>query len=312
MWEEKGEAGGRPAAEASLQMQSQAVRRLTLAMIYHARSGHPGGSLSCVDLLTHLYFRELSLGDGSSDPQRDRFVLSKGHACPALYATWMARGLVPMEDWASLRKLGSPWQGHPDVLQTPLAETSTGSLGQGFSVAVGMAAGLRQQRNNARVYALLGDGELQEGSVWEGAMFAAHRGLSNLCVLIDYNKMQSDDYNENIVSLEPLAERWSAFGWRVTELDGHDHGEIAAALAIARSTAGAPTVLIAHTLKGAGVGYMERVPSWHGSVALSDAELETGLLELGASASQLDAWRSGAAEAPQWAAPDPAESEGRR
>lgn len=297
---ERTEFGSRsPDAQASIHFHAQEIRRLTLAMIYHARSGHPGGSLSCVDLLTHLYFRELQLGDGPDDPQRDRFILSKGHACPALYATWMVRGLVSIEDWATLRRLGSPWQGHPDVLQTPLAETSTGSLGQGFSVAIGMAIGLRQQRQGARVYAILGDGELQEGSVWEGAMLAAHRGLSNLCVLIDYNKMQSDDYNENIVSLEPLANKWEAFGWRVCEVNGHDHGEIAGALAIARATAGSPTVIIANTVKGAGVDYMENVPSWHGSVALTDEDLERGLRGLGVAPEDLVAWFEGNAIAPR-------------
>ncbi len=281
-----------PAGE-DLARHARTIRRLTLGMIYHARSGHPGGSLSAVDILSHLYFRELELGRGPEDPTRDRFVLSKGHACPALYATWMVRGLTSSEDWASLRKLGSRWQGHPDVLQTPLAETSTGSLGQGFSVAIGMALGLRTQRRRARVYALLGDGELQEGEIWEGAMLAAHRGLANLCVLVDYNKMQSDDYNENVVGLEPLAAKWEAFGWRAVEIDGHDHGELAAALAIARSTQGAPTVVIAHTRKGAGVDYMEGVPSWHGSVALSDADLVRALEGLGVAEEMLPAWLSG-------------------
>jgi len=217
------------------------IRRLSVAAIYHATSGHPGGSLSCADILSVLYGQELGLDASSAtSPDRNRFVLSKGHAAPALYATWASFGLMNPKTALSLRKLGSIAQGHPHVLDTPLAETSTGSLGQGFSTAIGMALGLRHQRKTARVYALLGDGEMQEGEVWEGAMCAAHHRLSNLCTIIDYNKLQSDDRNEAIMGLEPLAQKWRAFGWHTLEILGHEIPAITAAFDEARASTGAP------------------------------------------------------------------------
>ena len=198
------------------------IRYLSIAGIYHAGSGHPGGSLSCADLLAALYGGELRLDpERPEDPERDRFVLSKGHAAPALYGAWAATGLLDPEETITLRKMGARLQGHPHVLDTPLAETSTGSLGQGFSVAIGMALGLRHKGSDARVYTVLGDGELQEGEVWEGAMAAGHHRIGNLCALIDYNKMQSDARCEEILALEPLAEKWWAFNWNVIEIDGH-------------------------------------------------------------------------------------------
>lgn len=254
------------------------VRRIALAGIYHAGSGHPGGSLSCADILTVLYGSELGIESASSlREDRNRFVLSKGHAAPSLYATWAAFGLIPTKEALSLRKLGSKAQGHPHVLDYPLAETSTGSLGQGFSTAVGMALGLRHQKIGARVYTLLGDGELQEGEVWEAAMSAAHFGLSNLCAIIDYNKLQSDDRNQNIMALEPLAQKWRAFGWNCVEIDGNSIPSVISALEAARGTSGRPTVIIAHTVKGKGVTYMEDQPLWHGSVKLTDDQIATAL-----------------------------------
>lgn len=261
-----------------LAAQARVVRRITLAAIYHAGSGHPGGSLSAADVLTVLYGSELGIEAGHPlRADRNRFVLSKGHAAPALYATWAAFGHMPVKDALSLRKLGSRAQGHPHVLDLPLCETSTGSLGQGVSASVGMALGLRHQKIDARVYTMLGDGEMQEGEVWEAAMSAAHFGLSNLCAIIDYNKLQSDDRNQNIMGLEPLAQKWRAFGWNCLEIQGHDLPDIAGALEAARNHAARPTVIIAHTTKGRGVDYMEDQPLWHGSVKLTREQTEAAL-----------------------------------
>lgn len=271
----------------SLKTHAREIRRLSIAAIYHATSGHPGGSLSCVDILATLYGTELKLDRTNLlSPDRNRFIMSKGHAAPALYATWASFGLMDQKTALSLRKLGSVAQGHPHVIDTPLAETSTGSLGQGFSTAIGMALGLRHQKKTARVYALLGDGEMQEGEVWEGAMCAAHHNLSNLCAIIDYNKLQSDDRNAAIMGLEPLAQKWRAFGWHTLEINGHDIAAITAALDEARAIHWRPTVVIAHTVKGQGVPYMEDQPLWHGSVKLSREQAETALISLGATAVQ--------------------------
>jgi len=273
---------------ARLAAHARDIRRTSVAAIYHATSGHPGGSLSCADILSVLYGQELALDASNvASPDRNRFVLSKGHAAPALYATWASFGLMDRKTALSLRKLGSIAQGHPHVLDTPLAETSTGSLGQGFSTAIGMALGLRHQRKTARVYTLLGDGEMQEGEVWEGAMCAAHHKLSNLCAIIDYNKLQSDDRNEAIMGLEPLAQKWRAFGWHTLEILGHEIPAITAALDEARAINWRPTVIIAHTIKGRGVPYMEDQPLWHGSVKLTREQAETALLSLGTSAIEM-------------------------
>jgi len=270
------------------------IRRLAIAAIHAAGSGHPGGALSAADILAFLYGRELGLtAQNIADSRRNRFVLSKGHACPALYAAAGLCGLVPLAQTVRLRKLGSIMQGHPHVVDAPWTETSTGSLGQGFSVAIGMALGLRHQQAQARVYALLGDGELQEGEVWEAAMCAAHYGLSNLCAIVDYNKMQSDYLNANIMGLEPLGDKWAAFGWRVEEIDGHDFAAIADAFAAARGEPARPSVIIAHTIKGKGVSYMENVPAWHGSVALRDEETQQALADLGVPADEVAAWLAG-------------------
>lgn len=258
------------------------VRRHAIAAIYHAGSGHPGGALSCADIIACLFGAELNIWpEKLDDPNRDRFVLSKGHAAPALYAIGAHHGFCDARAALSLRKLGSPFQGHPHIGDLPWVETSTGSLGQGFSVALGMAMGLMLQKKQARVYALLGDGELQEGEVWEAAMCAAHHQLSNLCAIIDYNKLQSDDRNDAIMGLEPLAAKWQAFGWTVTEVDGHDIEQILAALRGAAGSA-TPSVIIAHSVKGKGVPYMEDKPAWHGSVKLTRDQTEEALLALGA------------------------------
>nr|VFJ62324.1 MAG: transketolase subunit A [Candidatus Kentron sp. DK] len=273
--------------QAQLQEQARKIRCLTLAMIHNAGSGHPGGCLSCADLLAYLFGKKL-LRPGS--PDGDRFVLSKGHAAPALYAAGAQAGLVPHGELMGFRKLNAVLQGHPHVGTTPWVATSTGSLGQGFSAAIGMALGYRHQEISSRIYAILGDGEMQEGEVWEGAMCASHHGLGNLSALVDYNKMQSDDLNANIMGLEPLADKWRAFGWHVQELDGHDFDAIAAALDAAEDVSDHPSVLIAHTIKGKGVSYMEGIPTWHGSATLRDEELERALADLGSSRQEVAQW----------------------
>jgi len=257
------------------------IRKHALVAIYAAGSGHPGGSLSAADLLAYLWTRELRWQpENLPQQERDYFILSKGHACPALYAVAAEVGLIPPHTLLSLRKLGSPLQGHPHVLATPWVETSTGSLGQGFSTAIGMALGLRHKGSSGRVYVMLGDGELQEGEVWEGAMCASHYKLSNLCSIVDYNKMQSDDLNENIMGLEPLSAKWAAFNWHVIEINGHDFSQIATAFDETRATKGRPTVILAHTIKGKGVSFMEGSPLWHGSVKLRDEDLVQALRDL--------------------------------
>ncbi len=264
------------------------ARRHLIAAIYRATSGHPGGALSCADLLATLFGAELNIWPSSvNDPQRDRFVLSKGHACPTLYAIGAWHGFCGKNESLALRKLGSPFQGHPHVKDLPCVETSTGSLGQGFAVAMGMAMGLRLQKIRARVYTLLGDGEMQEGSVWETAMCSAHHKLDNFCALIDYNKMQSDALNEDICGIHPLADKWRAFGWEVFENDGHDIPQILATLHQAAMVRGKPTVIIADTIKGKGVPYMEGSPAWHGSVKLSREQAETALVALGCDAGEI-------------------------
>jgi len=275
------EAGPRDRHVMQLEAIACEIRRLSVAAIYHAGSGHPGGALSCADILAVLYGTVLNLPhDDHPNVDRDLFVLSKGHAAPALYATWATFGLMSRAEALTLRKLGSRAQGHPHVLDCPLAESSTGSLGQGFSVSIGMAMGLRQQGRTPRVYALLGDGELQEGEVWEGAMCAAHYGLANLCAVIDYNKLQSDDRNAAIMGLEPLAQKWRAFGWNTLEINGHDITALLSAFETARSERTLPTVIIAHTTKGKGVPYMEDQPQWHGSVKLTPEQIATALTAL--------------------------------
>jgi transketolase len=261
---------------------SARIRIGSLTAIYHAGSGHPGGSLSAADLISYLCSQILHWPDvNDHSKQRDRFVLSKGHSCPALYGAAAECGLIPRKMLLTFRKLGSPLQGHPHVLETPWVETSTGSLGQGFSAAIGMALGLRYQQSSARVYVMLGDGEMQEGEIWEGAMCAGHHRLSNLCAVVDYNKLQSDDTNENITGIASLHEKWTAFRWHAIEIDGHDFDEIETAFSEAREITDRPTVIIANTVKGKGVSYMENSPLWHGSVKLRDEELVTALCELG-------------------------------
>lgn len=273
---------------------SKRLRIGSLVAIYHAGSGHPGGALSAADLMSYISGRLLAWPTNNGNAlTRDRFVLSKGHACPVLYAAAAESGLIPHRMLLTFRKLGSPLQGHPHVLDAPWVETSTGSLGQGFSAAIGMALGLRYQHSQARVYAMLGDGELQEGEVWEGAMCAGHYKLDNLCAIVDHNKLQSDDSNENIMGVEPLRAKWEAFRWHVVEIDGHDFQQINAAFNEAKQPRAKPTVIIANTLKGRGVSFMEASPLWHGSVKLRDEELVTALSELGVSEQHVGGYLDG-------------------
>lgn len=264
-------------------MDNNWLRRKALESIYHAKSGHPGGVLSCIDIIEYLYNDEMEYDVNDFDKiERDRFILSKGHSAPALYAVAAKAGIISADRLNGLRKINHELQAHTHRVATPWAEASTGSLGQGFSFAIGEAYGLKMQNVNNRVYVMIGDGEMQEGEVWEGAMFAPHKGLDNLCAIIDYNKLQSDDFNDNIMKLEPLSDKWKSFGWNVIEIDGHNNKEIKEAFDKAKITKMQPTVIIAHTVKGKGVSYMENSPAWHGSLKLSEEELTSALSELGA------------------------------
>lgn len=254
-------------------------RKLILKMIYEGGSGHPGGSLSAIDIITTLFFSEMNVRP--QDPEwvdRDRFVLSKGHGVPALYATLAYRGYFKPEETLTLRKLESPFQGHPDRVRIPAVEASTGSLGQGLSVAQGMALAARLDKKDFRVYCLIGDGEMQEGQIWEAAMSIAKYKLSNICLFVDCNQFQIDGSVKDVMSLEPFSDKWRAFNWNVLEIDGNDIGQIQGALKKARAETQKPTVVIAHTIKGKGVSFMEGY-GWHG-VAPNKEELGRALKEL--------------------------------
>ncbi|MDR1832561.1 MAG: transketolase [Fusobacteriaceae bacterium] len=256
------------------------IRRSIVEMITEAKSGHPGGSLSIVEILTALYFKEMRIDP--ADPKkegRDRFVLSKGHAAPALYATLAERGYFPKDKLNSLRKYGSILQGHPDMKKVPGVEISTGSLGQGLAVANGMALNAKLRKEDYRVYVMLGDGESQEGEVWESAMTAAHYKLDNVCAFTDSNNLQIDGNVSDIMGVAPLDKKWEAFGWHVIVIDGHDYGRIFEALAEAKKTKGKPTMIIANTVKGKGVSFMENVCGFHGMAPTKEEE-EKALAEL--------------------------------
>jgi transketolase len=256
--------------EARLEAIARACRVQILRMLTHAGSGHPGGSLSVIDILVTLYFGRLRHDPKRPDwPERDRVVLSKGHAVPALYATLAAAGYFPEKSLITLRKLGSPLQGHPDRTTLPGIEAATGSLGQGLSISLGLALGSKLAGSASRVYCVLGDGEVQEGQVWEAAMSAPKLGqpdhpLDNLTVILDYNKIQLDNFVKKVLDLEPVIAKWQAFGWPVIEIDGHDFAQITKALDQAEANRGAPTFVVAHTVKGKGVSFMENDPEWHG------------------------------------------------
>ena len=257
------------------------IRKDIVSMIHMSKSGHPGGSLSAVEILTALYFDEMNIDPHNCKMEdRDRFVLSKGHAAPVLYATLAHKGYFDREELKGLRKINRMLQGHPDMKGTPGVEMSTGSLGQGFSVACGMAMASKLDNAPWRVYTLLGDGEVQEGIVWEAAMSAAHYKLDNMVAFLDYNGLQIDGKTEDVMNIGPIVDKFKAFGWNVIEIDGHDFDQIFAALDMAKETVGKPTMIIAKTIKGKGVSFMENQAGWHGA-APSDSDLERALLDLG-------------------------------
>ena len=257
------------------------IRKDIVSMICKSKSGHPGGSLSAVEILTALYFDQMNIDPTNPKMEdRDRFVLSKGHAAPALYATLAQRGYFAKDELNNLRQLGSMLQGHPDMKKVPGVEMSTGSLGQGFSVACGMAMAAKLDNAPWNVYALLGDGEVQEGIIWEAAMSAAHYKLDNMIAFLDYNGLQIDGEVESVMNINPIEDKFKNFGWNVITIDGHDFDQIFAALDMAKDTVDKPTMIIAKTIKGKGVSFMENQASWHGS-APSEEQLEQALSELG-------------------------------
>ncbi|WP_077369804.1 transketolase [Anaerosalibacter sp. Marseille-P3206] len=251
-----------------------------IEMLTESKSGHPGGSLSACEILTALYFKEMNIDPKNPDwEDRDRFILSKGHGAPVLYATLAEKGYFPKEELMNLRKIDSMLQGHPDMKGTKGVDMSTGSLGQGIAAANGMAIAGKLDNKDYRVYALLGDGECQEGIVWEAAMFAAHYKLDNLTVFLDHNGLQIDGRNEDVMNIEPIDEKFKAFGWNVISIDGHNFEEIISAIEEAKNTSGKPTMIIAKTVKGKGVSFMEDQAGWHGK-APSKEEAEKALSEL--------------------------------
>ncbi len=268
----------------ALAEKARLLRRAVIEMLAAAGSGHPGGSLSAVEIVTALYFHVLRLKpEDPAWPDRDRFILSKGHAAPVLYAALAHRGFFPKEELLTLRKFGSRLQGHPDLRKLPGVEASTGSLGQGLSVGVGMALAGKLDGRGYRVWVLLGDGESEEGQVWEAAMAAAHYRLDNLTAILDYNGLQIDGRLEEVLSPLPFPEKWRAFGWAVREVDGHDLAALLEAFAWASGVRGQPSVVIAHTVKGKGVSFMEGSVDWHGK-APSPAQAAEALAEIDAAA----------------------------
>ncbi|WP_274948132.1 transketolase [Mogibacterium diversum] len=266
---------------AELAEKARRIRINALKAIHAAKSGHPGGSLSSADILATLYFGELNIDPKNPKmADRDKFVLSKGHAVPALYAALGERGFYEVSEMMTLRQVGSKFQGHPNMNKVPGIEMSTGSLGQGFSAAVGMAIAGKIDKNPGRVYALTGDGELQEGIVWEAAMQAAHRKLDNLVAIVDLNGLQIDGKISDVKCVCPVDEKFRSFGWNVISVDGHNFEELTTAFSEAKSSKGVPTAIIAHTHKGKGVSFMEDNAGWHGK-APSDEELAAAIEELG-------------------------------
>lgn len=265
----------------ALEKTAAEVRVGVVKAIHNAGSGHPGGSLSAADIVTALYFSEMNVDPKNPKMEgRDKFILSKGHAGPVQYSALALKGYFPMEDFMTLRKLGSKFQGHPDMNKVPGIEMSTGSLGQGFAAAGGMAIANKLSNDPGRIYVLLGDGEIQEGIVWEAAMSAAHYKLDNMVGILDYNGLQIDGRNEDVMTVAPVADKFRAFGWNVLEINGHDFEEILDAFAKARECKGKPTMIVAKTIKGKGVSFMEDNAGWHGK-APNDEETEQAVAELG-------------------------------
>ncbi len=257
------------------------VRKGIIISTHAAKAGHPGGSLSAADIFTYLYFEEMQNIDPANpkNPDRDRFVLSKGHTAPGLYAALALKGFFPFEDLVTLRKLNSYLQGHPDMKSTPGVDMSTGSLGQGISAAVGMALAARIDEKDYRVYTLLGDGEIEEGQVWEAAMYAGHKKLDNLVAIVDNNGLQIDGKIEDVCSPYPIDKKFEAFNWHVINADAHDFDSLRAAFAEAKTVKGMPTVIVCKSIKGKGVSFMENQAGWHG-VAPNDEQKEIAMAEL--------------------------------
>ena len=264
------------------------VRMGIIESTHSAKCGHPGGSLSAADMFTYLYFKELNVDPANPKwEDRDRFVLSKGHTAPGLYSALAQRGFIPVEDLKTLRKTDSYLQGHPNMTYVPGVDMSTGSLGQGISCAAGMALGLKHQGKSARVYTLLGDGEIQEGQVWEACMFAAHYKLDNFVVIVDNNGLQIDGAIDKVMSPYPIVDKLEAFGFHVEAIDGHDFEQIEAAMEKAKTVKGQPTAIVMKTTKGKDVSYMENNAGWHGK-APNDAEYEQAMNELKAILAELE------------------------
>ena len=265
------------------------VRMGIIEAIHAANSGHPGGSLSAAEMFTYLYFREMKVDPKEpKKADRDRFVLSKGHTAPGLYSVLANRGFFPVEELKTLRKIGSRLQGHPNMNETPGVDMSTGSLGQGVSAAAGMALAAKKQGKDLRVYTLLGDGEIEEGQVWEAMMFAHHYGLDNLCVIVDNNDLQIDGRIADVIDPYPIPEKFRAFGLNVIEIDGHDFDQIEAAMNKARHTKDVPTAIIMKTTKGKGVSFMEDQAGWHGK-APDDDQYRQAMDELGKQLEEVEA-----------------------
>ena len=265
-----------------LEMQKIAckVRIWTIEGVFNAKSGHPGGSLSAADIMTYLYFKEMNVDPADpKNPDRDRFVLSKGHCCPSLYAALALKGYFSTDEIKVLRHIGAMLQGHPDMKGTPGVDMSSGSLGQGVSAACGMALAAKLDNKNYRVYTMLGDGECEEGQVWEAAMFASHMKLDNLCMIVDFNGLQIDGKVNDVAGLEPIDKKFEGFGFEVLKIDGNNFDEIEHALNKAKTIKGKPTVILANTIKGKGVSYMENQVGWHGKAPNAD-EYKLALEEL--------------------------------
>ena len=271
-----------------LKLLAAKARRGAIVGTFNAKSGHPGGSLSAADIFTYLYFKEMNVDPANpSWEDRDRFVLSKGHCCPSLYAILALKGFFDMSELEKLRHVGAMLQGHPDMKGTPGIDMSTGSLGQGISAACGMALCAKIDKKDFRVYTVLGDGECEEGQVWEAAMFASHKGLDNLVVFVDVNGLQIDGTTAQVGGVEPIDKKFESCGFNVLTIDGHNFDEIEAALNNARETKGMPTAIIAKTVKGKGVTFMENEVSWHGR-ATNAEEYEIAIKELDAQIKELE------------------------
>ena len=267
--------------KAFLAEKAREIRVGIIESVHAAKSGHPGGSLSIADVLAYLYFKEMNVDPSNPKMEgRDRLVLSKGHAAPAIYAALAAKGYFPKEDLLKLRKTDGYLQGHPDMKHTPGVEMSTGSLGQGVSAACGMALAHKLDGKPSRIYAILGDGETEEGEVWEALMFAAHYKLDNLCIWIDWNGLQIDGPIDEVISPAPYADKLAAFGWNAIDCDAHDFDSIEAAFEAAKACKGKPSAIVAHSVKGKGVSFMENQVSWHGA-APNDEQFEQAMKELG-------------------------------